>query len=50
MKKHSLFAKLLVMLLCVALVFCGCQQSGNNESSDGGKEEVVPKTPEAQLS
>lgn len=46
-KKYSFLAKLLVMILCLALVFSGC---GGASDDSGSEDETKPKTPEAQLS
>ena len=57
--KKSMFAKILVMILCLALVLCGCSESAgdsksnesnetkNNSSNEGGSvENVKTETPE----
>lgn len=35
--KRSMFAKLLIMILCLALVLCGCSDSAGNDDVDGEK-------------
>lgn len=64
-KKHSLLAKLLILVLCFALVLAGCngtkdtdagkaddkEQSSNQTGTENGPDpqDEKPKTPEAQL-
>ena len=40
--KKSIFAKLLIVVLCLSLVLCGCASSGNTDVDDGGKGENKP--------
>lgn len=49
-KKLSFFARLLVIVMCLALVLAGCNSAGNTgtEGDKGGASK--PKTPQAQLS
>lgn len=49
-KKLSFFARLLVIIMCLALVLTGCNSAGNTgtEGDKGG--DSKPKTPQAQLS
>lgn len=49
MNKRSLFAKLLIMLLCFALLFSGCKKSDDGGKDEGG-EPTTPKAADQQLS
>ncbi len=48
MNKRSAFAKLIIMILCIAMLFCACDSTGKNKGEEN-KEDPKPATPSEQV-
>lgn len=48
--KKTMFARILIVLMCLALVLCGCSKSGNDATDGGSNGSGKPKSPNKQMS
>lgn len=46
--KKTLFAKILILIMCMALLLCGCNKAGNDSADGGSGGSGKPKSPAKQ--